>query len=189
MLILVCFCLVAKKRAKKADNEGESNDSSQTEDLPERDVTIQTQVVQGMLDFTNDNDESGSYDEDPAIQDVKQSFEPYQKPFFVNFKTGSLPLEFVQRSKVKFHSAEVLESSESDMEIEIHQQYIAATLAGDDLTSVKDESGLRAQIIQLQRENLKLLEELGEERRKRMEVTQKLYKFNEQYVHFTEKHQ
>ncbi len=169
------------------DIDGESNDSSQAEDLPEQLAQIAPPAI---LDFTNDNDESGSYDDEPAMQDVKQHFEPIRTPMLVNFKTGSLPLEFAQRSKVNFNSSsEVMESSESDIEMEIHQQYIAATLTGEDLTSVKDESGLRAQIIQLQKENLKLLEELGEERGKRMEVTQKLYKFNEQYVHFTEKHQ
>eukprot|EP00029_Vermamoeba_vermiformis_P013308 TRINITY_DN821_c0_g1_i1.p1 TRINITY_DN821_c0_g1~~TRINITY_DN821_c0_g1_i1.p1 ORF type:complete len:537 (-),score=92.00 TRINITY_DN821_c0_g1_i1:40-1650(-) len=179
-----------KKNAKKAggplDVDGESNDSSQAEDLPEQLAQI---AAPALLDFTNYNDESGSYDEEPPMQDVKQSYEPIRMPLSVNFKTGSLPLEFAQRSKINFNSSsEVMESSESDIEIEIHQQYIAATLTGEDLTSVKDESGLRAQIIQLQKENLKLLEELGEERGKRMEVTQKLYKFNEQYVHFTEKH-
>jgi hypothetical protein len=185
----------SKKNAKKSggplDNEGgESNDSSQAEDLPEQLLQMMPPAVHTLLDFSNDNDESGSYDEEPAIQDPKQSIEPIRMPMSVSFKTGSLPLEFAQRSKVNFHSSsEVMESSESDMEIEIHQQYIAATLTAEDLTSVKDESGLRTQIIQLQKENLKLLEELGEERGKRMEVTQKLYKFNEQYVHFTEKHQ
>lgn len=187
----ISFDLIAtKKNAKKAggplDVDGESNDSSQAEDLPEQLAQI---AAPALLDFTNYNDESGSYDEEPPMQDVKQSYEPIRMPLSVNFKTGSLPLEFAQRSKINFNSSsEVMESSESDIEIEIHQQYIAATLTGEDLTSVKDESGLRAQIIQLQKENLKLLEELGEERGKRMEVTQKLYKFNEQYVHFTEKH-
>lgn len=172
------------------DNDGESNESSQAEDLPDQLLQMMPAAVHSLVDFSNENDESGSYDDEPAVPDSKQSIEPVRMPMSVSFKTGSLPLEFAQRSKVTFNSAsEIMESSESDIEIEIHQQYIAATLTAEDLTSVKDESGLRAQIIQLQKENLKLLEELGEERGKRMDVTQKLYKFNEQYVHFAEKHQ